>query len=213
MTPLETPQQRFWANPERVLRVPDPELGEVKSSYVRLARQEWYLNLHEVSTYLTSLIGGLWPLWYGILELGCGPGRNLASLRQAGYQNVAGIEINPRSVMLARNHFPEIADRIHVGSIEEKLIGFFSCDAIFTQGVLMHIPPESDHIFRLISDKARLALLVNEVEAGGGMQSNLRFMRNYREIFEPLGWRQTLRLIPEVQAIGGSVTRVFERSE
>lgn len=73
-----------------------------------------------------------------ILEIGCGYGKNLLALREAGYQNLLGIDISPDQVAYAREHLDlpmvEQADLFDfLGSVTELF------DAILIIDVLEHL--------------------------------------------------------------------------
>ena len=122
-----------------------------------------------------------------ILELGCSVGRNLAALKQNGFKDLQGIEINPEAVHLGRDVFDLKDITIHVGSIEKLISIGTPVDVIFTQSVFMHLPPSSDWIYSLVASKARKAVITTEVEY---RSDQLVWRRDYRVIFEGLGMKQ-----------------------
>ena len=207
-----TPQQRFWIDPDAGVKEKIDGLPAVFPSYAECCKQEWYVGLHEVSDYIVGLITHHWPTSISILELGCGPGRNIAALVAAGFSDVLGIEISPRGRALARQYFPGVAERYILGPIEKVLPDCPDVDLIFTSGVLMHLPPESEFVFPLMAKKARLGIMTNEVEGNrgsGNWHPDLRFIRNYKEIFESLGWEMVAMTVPGISQLSGSKTRIF----
>jgi SAM-dependent methyltransferase len=123
-----------------------------------------------------------------VLELGCNAGTNLERLRQLGYDQLSGIEINPAAVAALRGAYPELASQatITVDRLEEVLptLEARSVDGIFTMAVLMHIHPSSDHIFDEMARVARRHICVIEPEVAN---NSYVFARNYRRVFERRG--------------------------
>ena len=74
-------------------------------SYDRHAEQFWTgTRDHDVSQNTTALLAHLdGPGPFAILDLGCGPGRDLATFRALGHEAV-GLEGAPRFVAMARAH-------------------------------------------------------------------------------------------------------------
>jgi SAM-dependent methyltransferase len=156
-----------------------------------------------------------------ILELGCNAGANLERLRQIGYTDLAGLEINENAVEALREAFPALADEasVTVGALEQVLPGMEanSVDTIYTMAVLLHIHPASDQIFDHMSRVARSHICVVEAE-----KTTLAyiFARDYRRVFARRGWREvksleiTAERFPEVGPdYAGYVARLFARSE
>jgi SAM-dependent methyltransferase len=122
-----------------------------------------------------------------ILEVGCNAGANLHGLRERGYRNLAGVEINPAAIAALRHSFPELADaEITEGALEQVLPQIEPVDVVFSMAVLLHVHPSSTAVFEQM---ARLGRYVCVIEAES---STLRyiFARNYRRVFERLGCAQ-----------------------
>ena len=126
-----------------------------------------------------------------VLEIGCNVGRNLNGLRQAGYTQLAGIEINQRAVNLLREHFPELwgMSAISVSPVEEAItrLGDDSFDVIFSMAVLVHIHSDSEWVFGEMARVARCNIITIEDEMN---VTERHFQRSYREVFEGVGLRQ-----------------------
>ncbi len=86
-----------------------------------------------------------------IIELGCGSGRNLAILKEMGFTNLKGVDFSETQVEFCRKRgldvqFMNIADlEFPDGSI----------DLVFTNSVLLHIPP--DKIEQAMKEAARVS--------------------------------------------------------
>jgi SAM-dependent methyltransferase len=152
-----------------------------------------------------------------LLELGCNAGANLERLRQLGYTDLAGIEVNPNAIEALREAFPAVAEEasLTVGSLEDVLptLGADSVDAVYTMAVLLHLHPASDGVFDHMVRVARSNICVIEAE-----ETTLAyiFARNYRRVFERRGWHEvrslgiTAERFPELApAYSGYVARLF----
>jgi len=139
-----------------------------------------------------------------ILEVGCNCGRNIAHLLELGL-NVRGVEISPEAVEYAKTAFPTAYPHITLMEAESYLTSQDSFGAIFTQGVLMHVPHASG-LFYEIARAASDLILVNEVESPAGIIERHKYKRSYKSLFEGLGWREVFSA-----RYGTSMTRVFRR--
>ena len=141
------------------------------------------------SNYLLSLITHL-PRELKILELGSGVGRNLSVLYNEGFQNLNGIEISEKSLNVMRKSYPELREsKIHHSPIESiiDILPDKEYDLVFTMAVLEHLPYESDWVFPEISRICKANLITIEDEY---TKSKRHFPRNYKEMFESLGFEQ-----------------------
>jgi hypothetical protein len=76
-----------------------------------------------------------------------------------------------------------------IGPAEKVIDEVGDFDVIFTQGLLMHIPPEHEWLFERISQKSRKVILTNEGELGRRVTEHA-WNRDYKVIFEALGWKE-----------------------
>jgi len=167
----------FWRNPyPDLIDKQHPFEWYKPEFYARLTRQA-YLIVDELEKIL--------PKDASILELGCGAGRNLDALKKAGFTNLAGIEINKNALELGRNTFDLSGIKLTCSAIEDAHIPEVDC--IYTHGVYMHLPPESEGVFETIANKAMLFILTVENESING---RLQWPRNYEKVFGAFGWRQ-----------------------
>ncbi len=128
-----------------------------------------------------------------ILELGCSSGANLNYLRNLGYTNLDGIDINEQAIFLMSNLFPETYEKsgLYIGSLEEILptIPDKSIDISFSIYTLSHIHSDIiDEISKQISriTKKYVITIENEKES-----INERvFIHDYKHIFERVGCDQ-----------------------
>lgn len=186
---------QFWKNPNR------------KNQPDRYAAASPERSLALV-TYVQRLV----PPTAKILEIGCNTGRNLHYLYQAGYQNLSAIEINANAVTNLRNVFPDTAGRaaIKVGPAEETLPAFRDqeFDLVFSMAVLVHIHPDSDHIF---TEMARITRKVLVLEDEKTTDSERHYPRDYNKVFTNLNYKEVF-YEPNIPGLGAVyVGRAFER--
>lgn len=79
------------------------------------------------------------PKESSFLEVGCNTGNQLLTLRQAGWENLSAIELQPYAADIARRRLGDI--RIELGSALALPWPADSFDVVFTSGVLIHIAP------------------------------------------------------------------------
>jgi len=73
------------------------------------------------------------------LEVGCNSGNQLLMLRQMGWSNLSGTELQPYAMEIARSRLPEATFKL--GSALALPWEDCSFDVVFTCGVLIHISP------------------------------------------------------------------------
>lgn len=119
-----------------------------------------------------------------ILEVGCNVGRNLRYLDKAGYTQLAGVDVNPKALELAK-----VECCYMLGAIEEVLPRIKQpYGLVFTMAVLQHIPPENDSVFEHVARLGKYNLLVIEDEISH--HGTRHFPRNYKDVFEGHGMTQ-----------------------
>ncbi len=124
------------------------------------------------------------------LEVGCGAGRNLVSLRQhLSHAAVSGIEMNPEACRIARSTLGADVPILN-GSIYDmsRLFEDSSTDVVFTSGVLMHVP--ASRIRSVISQMhvlARRAVVHFELHGPPHSFDFHRYPRDYSELYREFG--------------------------
>lgn len=178
--------REFWRDPDKYSRT------DMEENY---GTPYFYLSDHSEGTSraIERVFAhvGVQKEW-SILEVGCNCGRNIAYLQEAGYLNVTGVEINPGAVEYAWGALPDAARAMTVSDAQSFLAMKAPCsyDIIFTQSVLMHVPPEDEYLFGQMARVASKGVLTCEVEVQVGELMRHKFNRNYCTIFEGLGLTQ-----------------------
>lgn len=147
-----------------------------------------------------------------ILEIGCNAGRNLHQLWAAGYKRLSAVEISEPAVNVMRRYLPTVYkdSNITLGAIEDiiRTIPKTRYDVIFSMAVLIHLPPESEWIFKEIARKAKKKIILFEGE-GGEDESVRHFPRNYKRVFQRLKRPQIDQMWPVPGLPKSYVCRVF----
>ena len=81
------------------------------------------------------------PRSASILEVGCNLGNQLLLLSKMGFENLSGVELNPKIAERARLRVPQAT--IGEGSALSLPFDDASFDLVFTSGVLIHIAPHN----------------------------------------------------------------------
>lgn len=75
-----------------------------------------------------------------ILEIGCNAGNQLALLRDMGFHNLCGIEVQDYALEFARSRLPGLD--LRQGTAFDTGFSSGGFDLVFTSGVLIHISPD-----------------------------------------------------------------------
>ncbi|WP_256392170.1 class I SAM-dependent methyltransferase [Natronoarchaeum rubrum] len=156
----------------------------------------------ETSEAIREALDGLAPN-APVLELGCSSGRHLAHLRESGFENLHGVDINADAFDVMEESYPDLAAEgtFYVEAIED-LVERFDDDhfaAVYSVETLQHVHPEAteafDEIARIAGD--RVVTVENEGSHGDGdpdvnyVREDLPlYYRDWREIFEAVGFEQ-----------------------
>lgn len=167
----------------------DPAASGFPNAWTEHCRPEFYLDLVNVTRLVVETLQKYADPKMSILELGCGTGRNLAGLADAGFKHLAGIEINETAVKLGRKTFPRFRKiPVTVSPLETVIRELEPVDVIFTSGVLMHLPHDLEWVISLLRSKARKVILVNEGEREASFHA---WPHDYKSLIEAGGlWKQ-----------------------
>ncbi|WP_158855320.1 class I SAM-dependent methyltransferase [Halorhabdus sp. CUG00001] len=114
---------------------------------------EYYAEIgpNEVSETLVDALSYYATADARILELGCSSGRHLEALRQAGYENLTGVDLNADALDVMAEYFPRTAETgtFHIGAIEDLLPEFETgaFEVVYSVETLQHVHPEETAVF------------------------------------------------------------------
>lgn len=143
-----------------------------------------------------------------ILELGCGPGRHLSHLREHGFENLHGVDINPDCFEVMADAYPDLADcgTFHAAAIEEIVEEFSpgQFDAVYSVETLQHVHPDDTWVFEEIARVSSDLVITAENEGNGPTRGRAGsevsyvnddfplYHRNWKDEFSDLGLAQLL---------------------
>ncbi|ESP88234.1 class I SAM-dependent methyltransferase [Candidatus Halobonum tyrrellensis] len=143
-----------------------------------------------------------------ILEVGCGSGRHLDHLREAGFENLAGVDINAESFDVMAETYPDLAatGEFHAGAIEDLLPEFDddAFDAVYSVETLQHIHPDDAWVFEELTRVTGDLLVTVENEGNGAERgregSEVSYVndefplyhRDWKAVFSELGCVQVV---------------------
>jgi len=134
-----------------------------------------------------------------VLELGCSSGRHLSHLREHGFEDLTGIEVNPDAFDVMAEAYPDLAAHgtFHLDAIEDVVREFADgqFDAVFSVETLQHLHPETDWVFPELARITDDLLVTVENEADADV-SYVRddvplYHRDWNRIFTNLGLVET----------------------
>lgn len=158
-----------------------------RGRFYKFSQPDFYINQTWGQRIIQTAFKYMDKDW-SILELGCNTGKTLAYLKENGYNNVMGVEINRKAIELGMKTFPQLKDVEIICSPLEDVINILNdFDVIYASGVYMHLPYEYDWVFESISNHTRKLIVTCEDEIQTTFE---RFARNYNRIFEGYGWYQ-----------------------
>ncbi|RJT04847.1 bifunctional 2-polyprenyl-6-hydroxyphenol methylase/3-demethylubiquinol 3-O-methyltransferase UbiG [Halococcus sp. IIIV-5B] len=159
-----------------------------------------HLGPNATSERLAEVCTAAVPEDASILELGCSAGRHLAHLQEAGFSNLAGIDINDESFAAMADGYPDLAaaGTFHTGAIEDVLPEFpdDAFDVVYSVETLQHVPPENTGVFEEVA-RVTADLLVTVENEGDDSDDHgdvnyvnddfPLYYRNWKGIFTDLG--------------------------
>ena len=138
-----------------------------------------------------------------VLEIGCSSGRHLERFRRAGFDSLAGIELNPEALTVMRENFPELAAQatFHHGDAEEILADWEAnaVDVVYSVETLQHLPATAfDEIARVAGELIVTAENEGDAESSDGVVGEVAlvadgvplYYRDWGRVFERRGFVQ-----------------------
>jgi hypothetical protein len=123
------------------------------------------------AAYLVELLTKYAEKGWRILEVGCREGDNLASLWNAGFRNLLGLESRAEKVRTFKQRRPDITGRVDVieGPIEEAVRGLDdgAFDLVFTVGFLFDRTGDYGWLFPELARLTGRCLIAIEDERSG----------------------------------------------
>ena len=132
-----------------------------------------------------------------VLEVGCGVGRHLAELADAGVTDLTGVDVNADAIDAVAESYPALAENgtFHVGPLEEYLttVEDDAFDAVFSVETLQHIHPDAAWVFAELARVTADSLVTVENESGRpGTVNHVDdglplYYRDWHDVFTGLG--------------------------
>ncbi|WP_254271592.1 class I SAM-dependent methyltransferase [Haloarcula marina] len=155
----------------------------------------------ETSELVRSIIADHCGREASVLEVGCGVGRHLAALVDAGFEDVTGIDVNGEALDVLADTYPELAA---VGTFEETAIEDYApaqaddaFDVVFSVETLQHVHPDAAWVFDDVARIAGQLLVTVENEDGEDGAVNYvdddlpLFYRDWHRVFTERGMVET----------------------
>ncbi|WP_327052280.1 class I SAM-dependent methyltransferase [Halomicrococcus gelatinilyticus] len=137
-----------------------------------------------------------------VLELGCSSGRHLAHLREHGFENLAGIEVNDEAFEVMAETYPDLAaDGTFYCDAIEDVVGDFDdgrFDAIYSVETLQHLHPDVEWVFEELVRVADELVVTVENEGDEPTRQSEDPGVNYVDGEFPLYYRNWERIFTEL---------------
>lgn len=143
-----------------------------------------------------------------VLELGCSSGRHLAHLREHGYENLYGVDINDAAFDVMAGAYPDLDDTgtFYRSSIEDVVRDTEddAFDVVYSVETLQHLHPEAEWVFGELTRLARTLLVTAETDAerANGSNSSAKERADDRPITED-GARDPKSTARETRTVDG----------
>ncbi|MFC6838138.1 class I SAM-dependent methyltransferase [Halomarina ordinaria] len=164
---------------------------------------------NEVSETLATVCQYYAPADAAVLEVGCSSGRHLAHLRDEGFEDLTGIDINADSFEVMADRYPRLAatGTFHTGAIEDVVPEFpdDAFDVVYSVETLQHIHPENARVFEELARVTGDLLITAENEGNSPRRGRTGaevscvdddfplYHRDWKGVFTGLGLAQLVR--------------------
>ncbi|AXR79180.1 class I SAM-dependent methyltransferase [Natrarchaeobaculum sulfurireducens] len=121
-----------------------------------------------------------------VLELGCSSGRHLSHLSVHGFENLAGIEVNPDAFDVMAETYPDLAaeGEFYLDAIEDVVTDFDDgeFDAVYSVETLQHLHPDAEWVFdelaRITSDLLVTVENEGDVDRDGSTEPDVNYVND-----------------------------------
>lgn len=149
-----------------------------------------------------------------ILDIGCGPCRDLAFLQEMGCKDLTGIDISCQAIRLALERFPNLKATLIVGEAE-RLLDRFERDTFHTTyaiASLEHVHP--DYEFMVFDTMQAITSTYIIAVADETTLGEVWYPRNFRRVFERGNhWKQIHEIDCDPAIFGRKyVARIFKKA-
>lgn len=179
-----------------------------------------YRGPDETSETVRAVLGEHCSTDASVMELGCGPGRHLAHLHDAGFSALSGLDVNSEAFDVLAEEYPELwsAGEFVCAAIESAVPEYADdqFDAVYSVETLQHVHPDEAWVFAeivRITDEL-LVIVENEGDGDDGSDDDpdvnyVRediplYYRDWETVFGDLGCEQL-----RVESRGRDTMRVF----
>lgn len=173
-----------------------------------------YYGPDERSDAVESAMGDHLGATAAVCELGCSAGRHLAHLREKGYTNLSGVDLNQAAFDVLAETYPDLyrSGTFYEGALADVLPEFDedAFDGVYSVETLQHIHPDAAEVFDEIVRITESVLVTVEIESRPNEKTTTTntsaaqedppkdvitenvplYYRNWRSIFEDRGLRQ-----------------------
>jgi SAM-dependent methyltransferase len=179
-----------------------------------------YRGPDETSETVRAVLGEHCSTDASVMELGCGPGRHLAHLHDAGFSALSGLDVNSEAFDVLAEEYPELwsAGEFVCAAIESAVPEYADdqFDAVYSVETLQHVHPDEAWVFTEIVRITDELLVIVENEGDGDDGSDdgpdvnyVRediplYYRDWETVFGDLGCEQL-----RVESRGRDTMRVF----
>ena len=204
-------------NPDDVRREWAERTGEYSPTYYA------YRGPDETSETIRALLADRVGRDAAVLEAGCSAGRHLAHLRDDGFRDLHGVEINAEALEVMADAYPELAadGTFHAAALGDVLPEFAdrAFDAVYSVETLQHVHPDDDAVFDELARVAGDVVVTVENEEPSGdpdatdptvTRINGEFPlyhRDWERVFASRGFAQVAS-----KSAGRDTLRAFRRS-
>ena len=205
-------------DPDDVRREWAERTGEYSPTYYA------YRGPDETSETIRALLADQVGRDAAVLEVGCSAGRHLAHLRDDGFRDLHGVEINPDAMDVMADTYPRLAAEgtFRVAALGDVLPEFTdgAFNAVYSVETLQHVHPDDDAVFDELARVAGEFVVTVENEdpddAGDDADPDVTnvngefplYHRNWERVFASRGFTQVAS-----ESSGRDTFRAFRRAD